>query len=171
MSSDRHSLIDFEPDSRRFACKFVSGFPSPYCCFAVVPESNSPPTIPNWGWSLSPERYLEGQPLSGGSIYFESDDKTYSASNIDSSGQYSLRFNSEKMGVTPGPKTVRIRTQAMPTEVGGSEEDPDAKPKAVVSTGVPDCYDKASPIRVTVDASSSQFDFDLKKDCSTKLAK
>lgn len=115
--------------------------------------------------------FLEGQPLSGGSIYFESDDKTYSASNIDSSGQYSLRFNSEKMGVTPGPKTVRIRAQAMPTEAGGSEEDPDAKPRAVVSTGIPDCYDKASPIRVTVDASSSQFDFDLKNDCSTKVAK
>lgn len=115
--------------------------------------------------------FLEGQPLSGGSIYFESDDKTYSASNIDSSGGYSLRFNSEQLGVTPGPKTVRIRTQAMPTESGGSEEDPDAKPKAVVSTGVPDCYDKSSPIRVTVDASSSQFDFDLKRDCSKKLAK
>ncbi len=55
--------------------------------------------------------FLEGQPLSGGSIYFESDDKTYSASNIDSSGQYSLRFNSEKM--------VSPRTQDSPNPSTG----------------------------------------------------
>ncbi len=121
--------------------------------------------------SVSGTITLEGEPLTGGSISFESEDKTFSASNIDSSGGYTLRFNSEQMGVTPGPKTVRIRAQSLPSEGGSDEEDPDAKPKATAASGVSDCYDKASPIRVTVDASSSTFDFDLKKDCSTKQAK
>ncbi len=116
---------------------------------------------------------LEGKPVTVGSISFEAADKTFSASNLDSSGGYLLRFNSEQMGVTPGDKIVRISGRPLAVESGeggtGEGGDPDAKSKE--SSPLPDCYGKDSPIQVKVDSSHTRFDFDLKKDCSVTAAK
>jgi hypothetical protein len=109
---------------------------------------------------------LEGQPVTSGSVTFEAEDRTFSAANLDANGHYELRFNSEQMGVTPGAKTVRISSRAVPTE-GGDGDDPDQKPKAAAASEVPSCYSGKSPIHVTVEASRTRYDFDLKKDCST----
>ncbi|RLS56634.1 MAG: carboxypeptidase regulatory-like domain-containing protein [Planctomycetota bacterium] len=116
---------------------------------------------------------LDGQPVTSGSIVFEADDKTFSASDLDSSGRYALRFNSEQMGVPAGEKTVRINGRPLPREAssGGEGHDPDARPKADVVSSVPVCYDQESKIRVSVAAGTLVFDFDLKSDCTTTTAR
>ena len=53
---------------------------------------------------------LDGQPLPEAIVVFESNDATFSYGRTDDSGNYTLMLNSEKSGVMPGPKIVRIRT-------------------------------------------------------------
>ena len=62
---------------------------------------------------------LDGQPLSGAIVKFEADNGNFSSGMTDSNGHYALRFDSEKQGVTPGDKTVRISTAA---SLGEGEE-------------------------------------------------
>lgn len=114
---------------------------------------------------------LDGQPLSNCTVYFEESESVYSSGVTDSQGHYELMFDSRKSGVTKGNKTVRIKPGTPPSEEGsttsGEEEDPDAVPVADSKVSVPDCYNKDSKLKVTVSASDSSFDFDLKSDCST----
>lgn len=114
---------------------------------------------------------LDGKPLAGAVVFFEASDLTQSYAETDESGHYQMRFNSEIDGVPPGPKTVRISTTASTGEEEESDElqaDPDARPAAKqTSEKVPDCYHRDSKLRVTVDESRSQYDFDLRSDCST----
>ncbi len=117
---------------------------------------------------VSGQIMVDGEPLSGGSVIFEAEDKTFSASETDSSGRYQLRFNSEQMGIPPGTKTVRISGRGLPSENDEGAE-PDTKPKTKDS--VPACYHKSSEIVVTVDDGHTSFDFDLLSDCSTRSAK
>lgn len=110
---------------------------------------------------------LDGKPLPNCTIVFEESEFLFSSGTTDDSGNYKLMFDSRKSGVTPGEKTVRIKP-GKPVSEGAAkeEEDPDAKP-AAAGVSVPDCYNKDSKLKVTVSASDSSFDFDLKSDCST----
>lgn len=112
---------------------------------------------------------LDGQPLQNCTVYFEESESLFSSGVTDTQGRYQLMFDSRKSGVTKGEKTVRFKPGAPPSEKGqaaNEEEDPDAKP-AAAGVSVPDCYNKDSKLKVTVSASDSSFDFDLKSDCST----
>ena len=113
---------------------------------------------------------LDGSPLEGAVVMFESADGTFCYGTTDSAGKYVLKLNSEKTGVVPGDKTVRISTTASTGEEEGSageEVDPDAKPSGPKEEKVPDCYNKNSYLKVTVAGSDAAFNFDLKSDCST----
>ena len=115
---------------------------------------------------------LDGQPLSGAVVKFETSPFSFCYGTTDANGRYTLKLNSEKTGVIPGEKLVRISTAARTGEeasAGGEEEegsDPDEKP-AGLEEKVPDCYHKNSNLKVTVSESDSNFNFDLKSDCST----
>jgi len=108
---------------------------------------------------------LDGQPLANAIVVFEAPDQTYSYAQTDESGRYRLLFNTEKAGVTPGPKVVRIRTSGGLGEEleGPTEEGPEmpAEPEKV-----PPCYNSRSQLKANVDGSSGSFNFDLKSDCS-----
>jgi hypothetical protein len=111
---------------------------------------------------------LDGQPLSGAVVMFEAPDTTFCYGTTDASGRYTLKLNSEKTGVVPGEKVVRISTTARTGEESinnGDEEDPDEKP-ADGAEKVPACYHADSKITVQVTESDANFNFDLLSDCS-----
>jgi hypothetical protein len=114
---------------------------------------------------------LDGTAISGAVVMFEASDQTYCYGTTDASGKYTLKLNSDKTGVLPGDKVVRISTTASTGEEEGSageEVDPDASPAAgKKEEKVPACYNKDSKLNVTVTSSDSSFNFDLKSDCST----
>jgi hypothetical protein len=105
---------------------------------------------------------LDGQPLAQTTIIFEAEDRGFSIGQTDASGRYRLRYNSEKSGVTPGRKTVRISTwpgafteAAAPTEetkgaAGSSRE------------LVPARYNTRSELTVVVASNTPTFSFDLR---------
>ncbi|MCY2988433.1 MAG: carboxypeptidase regulatory-like domain-containing protein [Planctomycetota bacterium] len=105
---------------------------------------------------------LDGQPLAQATIIFETEDRDFSIGQTDVSGRYRLSYNSEKSGVTPGRKTVRISTwpgafteAAAPTEetkgaAGSSRE------------LVPARYNTRSELTVVVASNTPTFSFDLR---------
>ena len=107
---------------------------------------------------------LDGQPLSGAVVMFEAVDGQFAYGMTDSSGSYSLQLDSEKKGVVPGEKTVRISTTkkilGLNTSEGGGEADP-ATAKKDKSEKVPEKYNKASELKVTVSPEKTVYDFDL----------
>lgn len=114
---------------------------------------------------------LDGTPVEGAVVMFFSPEETFCYGTTDSSGYYTLKLNSEKTGVIPGDKVVRISTTASTGEEEGGggeegdEEDPDAK-IASKEERIPECYNKKTGLKVTVTESDSSFNFDLKSDCS-----
>ena len=123
---------------------------------------------------------LDGQPLAAAVITFE-DPSTgnFSFARTDASGQYTLQFDSEKDGVTPGNKVVRLSTTRSilglrgeeGEETGESPSEGSAKPAGRQQELVPDCYNAKSKLNVEITAASGTVDFDLKSDCSTSSAK
>ncbi|MFM7056641.1 MAG: carboxypeptidase-like regulatory domain-containing protein [Planctomycetota bacterium] len=121
---------------------------------------------------------LDGQPLAGALVTFESPETgTMSFARTNSSGSYTLQFDSEKDGVTPGTKLVRFSTTRTilglrgeeGAEVGeASTEGPKATP---VQEQVPQCYNGKSMLTVEITSETKTVDFDLKSDCSTSGAK
>lgn len=111
---------------------------------------------------------LDGQPLSGVTVLFEAPDKTTAFGTTDASGAYTLQFNTEKAGVTPGPKVVRIRSGSFGEEADAEEgnEEEGAAPAAAPASNVPACYNAASKLQATVQSGSQTMNFDLKSDCS-----
>ena len=104
---------------------------------------------------------LDGKPLAGGIVQFESQDQTYSFGQTDHGGRYHMMFNSERRGVTPGPKVVRIRTS------GGLGEEESAPLEGEIPAVnqpelVPACYNMNSQLTITVGRRSQRIDFDLK---------
>ena len=97
---------------------------------------------------------LDGDPLDGALVEFESPDLTASSGRTDRAGEYRLMFNSEQAGCLPGEKTVRISLRA-----SGDEEDPDVESTASV---VPQRYNTESQLLATVTREDRRFDFDLK---------
>lgn len=105
---------------------------------------------------------LDGKPLRGALVAFEEPDQTFSYGRTDASGYYQLMLNSEKNGVVPGEKLVRISTAASAGEGEGDEVDPDAKPVAGAERErVPEWYNRDSQLHVTVSEEDSRFDFHL----------
>ena len=123
---------------------------------------------------------LDGQPLAAAVITFE-DPSTgnFSFARTDASGQYTLQFDSEKDGVTPGRKVVRLSTTRSilglrgeeGEETGESPSEGSAKPAERKQELVPDCYNTTSKLNVEITTESGTVDFDLKSDCSTTSAK
>jgi hypothetical protein len=111
---------------------------------------------------------LDGKPLPGVTVLFEAPDKTTAFGTTDASGGYVLQFNTEKAGVTPGPKVVRIRGGGFGEDADAAEESEEegAAPAPAASSSVPACYDRDSKLKATVASGSQTMNFDLKSDCS-----
>ena len=108
---------------------------------------------------------LDGQPLGGAALKFLAPDGSYCTGVTDSSGHYTMMFDSRKSGVIPGEKVVQISSRTPQSETGRQEEDPDAKPEQTET--IPACYNRDSILIINVTDSDSAIDFDLKSDCST----
>ncbi len=125
--------------------------------------------------SVSGTVALDGEPLPGAVITFEDPEKgTFSFARTNSSGSYTLQFDSQMDGVIAGKKLVQISTTRNilglkgeeGVEEGESSSEGGEAPKAT-SEAVPACYNKESKLSVEVTSSTTTFDFDLKSDCST----
>ena len=108
----------------------------------------------------------DGKPLANGLILFEAPDKQFSAGPTDENGYYQLRFDSRKLGVTPGEKIVRIYSARKINGFNSSEEVSTVegvKPQKVdPNERVPSRYNEKSELKRTVTSEPSQtFDFDL----------
>ena len=130
---------------------------------------------------------LDGNPVPYAVVTFESiDTGSFSGGVADENGNYQLRFDVNQMGVPPGKKLVKIGTarkilgissdseagdaaaeEAGDREPDGEESGDDLREQASRMEAVPECYHKDSKLFVTVDDSSSVFNFELKSDCST----
>ena len=110
---------------------------------------------------------LDGQPLEGAVVKFESDDGTFCYGRTDKDGKYLLKLNSEKTGVIPGDKVVRISTIASTGEeaFSGGDDDPDEKLGKKTEL-VPECYHRQSKLKTSVSETDLNFNFDLRSDCS-----
>jgi hypothetical protein len=112
---------------------------------------------------------LDDKPLPNAIVKFEGENGQRSMGKTDEAGNYTLDFDSEKKGTTPGEKIVRISTAASLGE-GGEEEAPPGEeggegeseiPKKTEL--VPEKYNTKSQEKVTVEAPGPQtINFDLK---------
>jgi hypothetical protein len=100
---------------------------------------------------------LDGAPLEGAKVSFESDDKRRAIGVTDASGRYALMYDSEMPGVTPGSKTVRITTADL-----GVEGDGFAEGASPAKERVPARYNTDSTLKADVSTSKNTFNFDLK---------
>jgi len=141
---------------------------------------------------------FDGSPLVDAYIIFQADNKTYSYGKTDSKGNYRLMLNTEKAGILPGKKTVRIRlSRAFGAEGASLDRKSDDEDDSDIGSGegedgegeevetkngkskkprkrsdeIPDSYHKDSKIIVEVKSGSQTFDFDLNSDGSTTSAK
>lgn len=113
---------------------------------------------------------LDGNPLPNAVVTFDAPDGQFSYAKTNSSGHYTLQFDSVKQGVTPGEKTVRISTARKilglnSTEEGGepsneSQGDGVAKKQAETET-VPAKYNRQSELKLEVTADQTVYDFEL----------
>lgn len=108
---------------------------------------------------------LDGKPVAGATVVFESEDKRFSEGKTDENGYYTLMYDSNQAGVTPGEKTVRITAGAAEGSDGeesGGEDNMGRPLKAKVK--IPAKFNKKSELKRTVEAggSAQTFDFDLK---------
>ncbi len=115
---------------------------------------------------------LDGAPLAGAVITFETADGLMSYGMTNDSGTYTLQFDSVKNGVTPGKKTVRISTtrkilglnaaEGEGGQEGGEDEGSESQPQAKAVEKVPAKYNSTSELTVDVTAGQTTYDFDLK---------
>jgi hypothetical protein len=99
---------------------------------------------------------LDGKPLAGAKVAFEGEDKRSAMGTTDASGKYTLTYDSQTRGTTPGAKIVRITTVEV-GEGGGAAEG-----AAVAKESVPARYNRQSELKADVSASNKTFDFNLK---------
>lgn len=106
---------------------------------------------------------LDDRPLSGATVTFESPDTSYSYAVTDQDGRYRLRLNSERTGVTPGAKLVRITTRPTAENPQGGWEELEEAPadRAAAVDRVPPRYNQQTELRVEVTESVRDMDFDL----------
>ncbi|MCA8995874.1 MAG: carboxypeptidase regulatory-like domain-containing protein [Planctomycetaceae bacterium] len=121
---------------------------------------------------------LDGKPVPDAIVIFEDvEHGTQSYGITNSSGRYSLMFNSEQSGVMPGEKIVRMGTTIKILGLNSSEGEGESEGETGEegnSTSppegedlIPEAYRKDSPLRVSVDPSKTTINFDLKSDGST----
>lgn len=121
---------------------------------------------------------LDDAPLAGAVVTFEDQETgTMSFARTNSSGSFTLQFDSERDGVTPGKKLVRFSTARKILGLRGEdgEEAGEASSERSAESGgprelVPDCYNGKSALTVEITADSGAMHFELKSDCSTKGA-
>ena len=122
--------------------------------------------------SVSGNITLDGKPLENAVVMFEAEDGQLSYGLTDSNGDYTLQFDSDMDGVTPGKKTVRISTTAKIIGLntdddggegeGGGEGESATAPPSSEAERVPEKYNKNSKVTVDVKPDESQtFDFEL----------
>jgi len=105
---------------------------------------------------------LDGRPLPKATIIFEADDRTFSLGKTDAAGRYQLWYNSEKSGVSPGRKIVRISTwPGAFTEAAAPTEEARAAPGSSQEL-VPVRYNTRSELTVVVESGTHSFPFDLR---------
>lgn len=105
---------------------------------------------------------MDGQPLADVTVVFEADGGQFSFGKTDASGQYELRFDSVKKGLTPGPKLVRITSRPVGEEdEGGGEETEENSGRKKSKETVPRKYNTESKLRVEVSPKQRRYDFDL----------
>ncbi len=124
--------------------------------------------------SVSGNVSLDGQPLTSAVITF-ADPATgnFSFARTDSSGGYTLQFDSEVDGVIPGNKVVEVSTTRKILGLAGEEGEEEGErstegqPASSSSRkeAVPACYNKETKLKVEV-TESATINFDLKSDCS-----
>ncbi len=131
---------------------------------------------------------LDGKPLAAAVITFEDPEAgTFSFARTDSSGDYTLQFDSQENGVILGKKVVEVSTVRNVLGLAGEDGDEEGEPPSEEgessseeaesgdesgaqpgkSEAVPACYNKESKLTVEVTTSTKTFNFDLKSDCST----
>lgn len=125
---------------------------------------------------------LDGTPLASAVISFDNPETgTFSYARTDSAGKYTLQFDTQKTGVTPGPKIVQISTSRTilgldgeeggegsgEGEEGGGEGEGTGGASNNDTEAVPSCYNKESILKVEVTKDRTTYNFDLKSDCST----
>ena len=140
--------------------------------FAITSGCESKPTADYGKLGLVPVSgrvTLDGQPLAKAVVTFDdAEDGTFSFGHTDSGGYYKLRLDSDRMGVKPGRKIVRISTTRKILGLNSSEEGGEsglgeqvAKPEPTKEL-VPDKYYKKSELSAEVSASNKTFNFELK---------
>lgn len=96
---------------------------------------------------------LDGKPLAGVRVRFVGNDGSGSDGVTDAEGNYTLRYDSNQTGATPGTKKVIITSA-----VGGAVDDPDA---AIDDERIPARYNSATELSVEVKGPQSTHDFAL----------
>jgi hypothetical protein len=99
---------------------------------------------------------LDNKPLAGAKIAFEGDDKRSAMGTTDSAGHYTLMYDSQTRGTTPGAKVVRITTVEVGEGGGGAEG------SSVAKESIPPRYNQKSELKADVSATNKTFNFDLK---------
>ncbi len=113
--------------------------------------------------NVTGEVTLDGSPLAGARVVFESEGGGGSEGVTDSAGKFRLLYDSEHPGCTPGLKKVRI-TLASANEEGA---DPDAAAGgsaegASAIESIPAIYNRDSGLKAEVSATQREFKFGLK---------
>lgn len=104
---------------------------------------------------------MDGNPLPNVTVVFEADGGQFSAGKTDAFGQYELRFDSVKKGVTPGAKLVRITSLPVGEEEVSSEEISEGGAPVRAKETIPRFYNVESTLRVEVLPKQRQYDFNL----------
>jgi hypothetical protein len=100
---------------------------------------------------------LDDKPLADAKVVFEDSELRQATGTTDDSGNYTLMYDSNTPGATPGPKTVRITLVNVQEEGGGAAEG--AVP---AKETIPARYNIRSELKADVSSSAKVFSFDLK---------
>ena len=102
---------------------------------------------------------LDGSPLPDVTVSFESPDGQFSHGITDENGKYSLAYDSDTFGVTPGEKTVRISKKPMSEEGDEFESEDEELSSTEQEETLPPKFNTKSDLKMTVPSSS--YDIDL----------
>jgi len=120
---------------------------------------------------------LDEKPLANAHVIFESPDKTYSYGKTNSSGKYTLMYNSEQSGGLTGQKIARIQlgriSEQNDGEEAGNDETDGEGPSLETGSDLselPATYNCNSQLTATVIAGKQVVNFELNSDGSTTSA-